>query len=368
VRILVTGSNGFIGKNLLVHLGLRGDATVLPVTRATSVRELAAAAREADFVFHLAGVNRPKEVAEFQAGNEGFTQALCTVLQKGGRPVPVVYSSSIQTERDNPYGASKLRAEEALQRYSQASGAPVYLYRLPNVFGKWCRPNYNSVVATFCHNIANGLPIQVNDGTTVLSLVYIDDVIEPFLRVMDGKDSASPWPQVQPVYQIALGDLAKMISGFMASRSSLVSDLVGTGLTRALYATFVSYLPTASFSYPVPSYLDPRGTFVEMLKTPGAGQFSYFTAHPGVTRGGHYHHTKTEKFLVISGQARFRFRHILTDAIHELMVSGDQPQIVDTVPGWAHDITNVGSGELVVMLWANEIFDRARPDTYPHRV
>ena len=244
---------------------------------------------------------------------------------------------------------------------------PVHVFRLPNVFGKWSRPNYNSVVATFCHNIARDLPIQVNDPQAALTLVYIDDVIERFVLLMDG---AAPmagldgFVTVQPQYTTTVGELARLIRAFRDSRGSLVTERVGTGLVRALYATYVSYLPVEEFFYDVPLHADRRGIFVEMLKTPDCGQFSFFTAYPGVTRGGHYHHSKSEKFLVIKGQALFRFRHMQTGQTHELLTSGDRPQIVETVPGWTHDITNTGPEEMVVMLWANEIFDRARPDTY----
>jgi UDP-2-acetamido-2,6-beta-L-arabino-hexul-4-ose reductase len=244
---------------------------------------------------------------------------------------------------------------------------PVHVFRLPNVFGKWCRPNYNSVVATFCYNIARDLPIQVNDPQATLTLVYIDDVIESFFQVMDGAvdtTSADGFATVKPQYTTTVGELARLIRSFRDSRGSLLMERVGTGLVRALYATYVSYLPVEAFAYEVPQHADGRGVFVEMLKTPDCGQFSFFTAHPGVTRGGHYHHSKTEKFLVIKGHALFRFRHMQTGQTHELQTSGDRPQIVETVPGWMHDITNTGPEDMVVMLWANEIFDRIRPDTY----
>ena len=244
------------------------------------------------------------------------------------------------------------------------TGNPAVIYRLPNVFGKWCKPNYNSAVATFCNNIANGLPIQINDPTTQLKLVYVDDVIEAFVQALGHTAPGLQWGTVAPVYGIALGELAAQIEAFKRCRTSLVSERVGTGLVRALYATYVSYLPVESFAYAVPQHADARGVFVEMLKTPDAGQFSFFTAHPGITRGGHYHHSKSEKFLVIKGQARFKFRQMQTGQAHELLTSGDKPEIVETVPGWTHDITNIGTDEMIVMLWANEIFNRAKPDTF----
>jgi UDP-2-acetamido-2,6-beta-L-arabino-hexul-4-ose reductase len=369
VKILVTGADGFIGKNLLVRLGERPGHEVLPFTRQTGSAELPGLVARADFIFHLAGVNRPTDVAEFATGNGELTERLCAAVRAAGRAIPVVYSSSTQAERDNPYGRSKLRAEEALRALSAATGAPLHLFRLPNVFGKWCRPNYNSAVATFCHNIARGSPIQINDPAAAVTLVYIDDVITTFLEIL--KEPHRPqgaFAEVRPQYSTTVGELAAQIEAFRNCRTTLVSERVGTGLTRALYATYVSYLPVEKFSYRVPQYADQRGVFVEMLKTPDAGQFSFFTAHPGITRGGHYHHTKTEKFLVIRGRAHFRFRHLVTQELHEIFTSGEKPEIVETVPGWVHDITNVGDTEMVVMLWANEIFDRQRPDTVTGQV
>ena len=254
-----------------------------------------------------------------------------------------------------------------LQAFTARTGAVAHLFRLPNVFGKWCRPNYNSAVATFCHNIARGLPIQINDPAAPVTLVYVDDVVERFIELMDGADAAvdaEGFATVTPQYTTTVGELARLIETFRASRDTLVTERVGTGLVRALYSTYVSYLPPELFAYTVPMHGDARGVFVEMLKTPDCGQFSFFTAHPGITRGGHYHHTKTEKFLVIKGEARFKFRHMQTGETHELVTSGAKAEIVETVPGWTHDITNIGSDEMVVMLWANEVFDRAKPDTY----
>jgi len=368
VKVLVTGADGFIGQNLRAHFLERKDVEVLALTRHSGEAEWAAAARAADFVFHLAGVNRPQDPAEFAGGNRDLTRQLCELLRATGRAVPVLYTSSTQAERDNAYGVSKREAEQALLDYRAATGAPVHIHRLPNVFGKWARPNYNSAVATFCHNIARGLPIQVNDPAAPVTLAYIDDVVEAFLALFQAQPGDEPFRQVRPQYQSSVGELAKQIESFRDCRATLMPGPVGTGLARALYATYVSYLPKEQFAYPVPKYGDARGVFVEMLKTPDAGQFSCFTAHAGITRGGHYHHTKTEKFLVIKGQARFGFRHLMTGETFELFTSGDEPRIVDTVPGWSHDITNVGSDEMVVMLWANEVFDRARPDTFQHPV
>lgn len=364
MKVLITGSNGFVGRNLAVHLDERKDVEVLCFSRENDPKDLPALVAQVDFVFHLAGVNRPQDPEEFKTGNAGLTQALSDAIIASGRKIPLIYTSSTQAAHDNAYGSSKRTAEEVLHKLASEHGSPVYLFRLPNVFGKWARPNYNSAVATFCYNIARGLPIQINDPSASITLVYIDDVVKSFISVMDGLVAPTPFSEVEPQYQITVGELSQQLQAFRDSRGTLVTERVGTGLTRALYSTYLSYLPPESFTYEVPKYGDPRGEFVEMLKTPDAGQFSFFTAHPGVTRGGHYHHTKTEKFLVIRGEACFRFRHIVSGEFYELFTDGVKPVIVETVPGWTHDITNVGEGEMIVMLWANEIFDREHPDTY----
>jgi UDP-2-acetamido-2,6-beta-L-arabino-hexul-4-ose reductase len=368
MRILVTGADGFIGKNLRVRLAELGYTDLACVTRDSAADTLLEAVGEADFVFHLAGVNRPPDPAEFATGNAGFTRTLCEALTSAGRRTPVVFASSTQAELDNPYGRSKREAEELLLEHARRTGAPVRVLRLTNVFGKWCRPNYNSAVATFCHNIARGLPITVNDPAAPLRLVHVDDVLAAMIRSLEQPFTGGDFAEVQPVYATTVGEVARLLQEFAASRQSLVTPEVGAGFVRALYSTYVSYLPAESFGYRVPRHGDPRGEFVEMLKTPDCGQFSYFTAHPGVTRGGHYHHTKTEKFLVIRGTALFGFRHIMTGEMQERLVHGGEGEIVETVPGWTHDITNVGEDELVVMLWANEIFDRERPDTIAMKV
>lgn len=367
MRVLVTGSRGFVGKNLVVRLGELSGYEVIRFDRGDDVATLPAIVANADAVVHLAGENRPKDVSEFAKNNAHLTEALCNAIAAGGRKIPLILASSVQADLDNPYGRSKRAAEMAVERLA-AGGNPAVIYRLPGVFGKWCKPNYNSVVATFCHNIANGLPIQINDPNTRLRQVYIDDVISEFLAALGVMQDGLRWGEIAPEYSLTLGELAAQIEAFKNCRGNLVSERVGVGLVRALYSTYVSYLPTASFVYDLPKYGDERGVFVEMLKTQDSGQFSFFTAHPGVTRGGHYHHTKTEKFLVIKGSARFGFRNVLTDETHEVFTSGDAPQVVETVPGWTHDITNVGQDEMIVMLWANEIFDRARPDTIACKV
>ena len=368
MKVLVTGADGFIARNLIVRLREQPELEIATFTRNDDPSTLAARLAGIAAVFHLAGVNRPKDEAEFATGNHDLTRRLCDAVRAQARPLLVAYSSSTQADRDNAYGRSKKAAEEELAALGASGAATTVVYRLPNVFGKWCRPNYNSAVATFCHNIARGLPIQVNDPAATVDLVYVDDLVDEFLHLLRNPPAASGTAEVTPRYRATVGEIAEAIQGFEHSRTTLVSPPVGTGFTRALYATYISYFPTDHFSYPLTRHEDPRGVFVEMLKTQDSGQFSYFTAHPGVTRGGHYHHTKTEKFLVLKGEALFRFRHILSGEVFEMHTNGTSAQVVETIPGWAHDITNVGSDEMIVMLWANEIFDRARPDTVAHKV
>tara|TARA_R110002167_G_scaffold3623_4_gene17667 strand:+ start:31049 stop:32170 length:1122 start_codon:yes stop_codon:yes gene_type:complete len=368
MKVLVTGADGFIGKNLC--LSLREDATVKVISfkRSNSIDELASLVANVDAVVHLAGENRPDNPVLFEHVNVGLTRALCGVVKASGKTIPLILASSAQAELDNPYGISKLEAEREVQALAHEIGNPVAVCRLPGVFGKWCKPNYNSVVATFCHNLANNIPIEINDSGREIKLVYIDDVIAAFVDWLKEPGIGYQSLDITPEYEVTLGNLAEQIKAFSNCRTSLVSERVGTGFIRALYATYVSYLPKERFLYDLPVHGDERGVFVEMLKTPDAGQFSFFTAHPGITRGGHYHHTKTEKFLVIKGQARFGFRHMHTEEIFYLDTNGDKPQVVETVPGWTHDITNIGSTELIVMLWANEIFNRDRPDTIANKV
>lgn len=371
-RILVTGANGFIGKNLVVRLNELANITVSTFVRDDDRARLPQLVAQADAVVHLAGENRPLDEAAFAQVNTGLTSVLCDAIQKEctntGRHVPLVLASSTQAERDNPYGRSKLAAEQAVQALAEVTSNPCVVFRLPGVFGKWCRPNYNSVVATLCHNLARDLPIQISDPAASVRLVYIDDMVNALLNALEAPAPGYTQAALEPQYSITLRELAAQIRAFAECRTTLVSERVGTGLVRALYATYVSYLPNEKFSYEVPQHADPRGVFVEMLKTPDSGQLSYFTAHPGITRGGHYHHTKTEKFLVIKGEALFRFRHLLTDELVELCTNGTTPQVVDTIPGWTHDITNVGNDEMVVMLWANENFDQQKPDTVGRKV
>lgn len=368
MKVLVTGADGFIGRNLALKLSEAPDVVILPFGRGQDDACLAELVAAADSIVHLAGENRPRDPAAFEEVNTRLTERLCKHIRSASRRVPIIFSSSTQACVENPYGLSKLAAERVLDEFSRQSGNPIAIYRLPGVFGKWSRPNYNSVVATFCHNKARDLPVQISDPSFRVRLVYVDDVVDAMAGLLRVGWDGLLRPTIEPEYTISLADLSAQIDSFKRCRVDLVSERVGRGLTRALYSTYVSYLPVERFSYEIPCYKDARGVFVEMLKTQDSGQFSFFTALPGVTRGQHYHHSKTEKFLVIKGHARFGFRHMVSNEIHYLETHGDRPRIVETVPGWTHDITNIGAEEMVVMLWANELFDRANPDTVASKV
>ena len=368
--VLVTGARGFIGSNLVLHLKARSDLKVIAVRDFAELGPALAALTDDDVVFHLAGVNRPPDPQGF-VDNVSLTETLCASLAERGISPLLVFSSSIQAGLDNAYGASKRQAEDTVRSYGERRPGRAIIYRLPNVFGKWARPNYNSVVATFCFNTANDLPIQVNDPAAPLSLLYIDDLVAEWLRLLDGSEpqrDQDGFAVVPDCYSTTVGALADAIAAIKLSRQSLVTERVGAGFERALHATYLSYLRPDQFSYALKTHADARGEFVEMLKTKDSGQISFFTARPGVTRGGHYHHTKTEKFLVVRGQALFRFRQMVTGEAHEARTSDASYEVVETVPGWTHDITNVGEEDMIVMLWANEIFDPQKPDTYQEPV
>jgi UDP-2-acetamido-2,6-beta-L-arabino-hexul-4-ose reductase len=371
-RVMVTGSNGFIGKNLIIKLNELTGFSVEHFVRGEEVAKLYALVSQVDVVVHLAGENRPTNESFFHKVNTGLTAALCDAIQEEkdrvGRSVHLVLASSIQADGNSAYGRSKLAAEKIAENLAKNIGNSVSIFRLPGVFGKWCKPNYNSVVATFCHNISRGLPIKINDPTVSLRLAYIDDVVSALVMALQDLNSGAKRCVVQPEYLIKIGELSDQIEAFRDIRTSLMSERVGNGFARALYATYLSYIPHDNFSYELPQYGDSRGIFVEMLKTPDCGQFSYFTAHPGVTRGGHYHHTKTEKFLVLKGRALFCFKNLITNEVIELCSSGDKAEVVDTIPGWIHSITNIGEDDMVVMLWSSENFDRNRPDTIASKV
>lgn len=368
MRIAITGARGFVARNLIVRLREAGHTDIIKISHDIDAIGMETALTGVELVFHLSGVNRPQKAEEFKTGNAGFTAQLCAALANVAPQAAIAFSSSTHATLDNDYGRSKREAEEILLKHSAATGAKVTIFRLTNIFGKWSRPNYNSAVATFCHNVARGLPIRIDNPQAPLKLIYIDDLVDCFLSLLDPSKRITGFASAGPEYKTTVGEVSDIIKNFRASRDTLTTLPVGAGLLRALYSTYVASLEPASFVYDLPMYIDPRGTFAEMLKTPDCGQFSYFTAHPGVTRGEHYHHSKTEKFLVIKGNALFGFRHIETGETYEIVTSGNKAQVVETVPGWTHNITNIGEDEMIVMLWANEVFDRGRPDTIGMKV
>jgi len=368
LNVLVTGAAGFMGRNLMEALH-RQEGIVLSAWDLDSTpSEVEHSLRHADLIFHLAGVNRPRDAAEFAAGNAGFTASLCDRLRGLGRRPKIVFTSSIQACLENPYGESKRQAESRLREYATASAAEVAIYRLPNVFGKWCRPNYNSVVATFCHHIARSLPIQITDPDRLLELVYIDDLVACFLGELTAGPGGASYQQVPVSHQITLGQLADQLRSFQISRTSLVMPDLAEPLARKLYATYLSYLPEDGFSYPLLQRRDERGVLAEFIKSPHFGQIFVSRTRPGITRGHHYHHTKVEKFLVLDGEAVIRFRHIESEQILEYRVTGRDLIVVDVPPGYTHSIENVGPREMTVLFWASEIFDSQRADTHYKKV
>lgn len=365
MKILVTGSKGFVGKNLIAELKNRGYTNIFEFDIDTDKSLLDNYTKECQFVFHLAGVNRPKDEKEFMEGNFGFTSELLDLLKKHNNKSPILITSSIQAERDNPYGISKKAGEDLLFEYSKQTGAKALVYRLPNLFGKWCRPGYNSVVATFCYNIARDLDIKINNPEIELTLCYIDDVLEEFLRALQGNPTKQGDYCFVPVtHNIKLGELAETIRSFKESRTNLNIPDMQDQLTKKLYSTYLSFLPTDKFSYDLKMNRDERGSFTEFIRTPERGQVSVNISKPGITKGNHWHHTKNEKFLVVSGEGLIKFRKIGSDEIIEYRVNGDRLQVVDIPTGYTHSIINVGDTDLVTIMWANECFDPDKPDTY----
>ena len=365
MKILVTGSEGFIGKNLIAELRNRKYDVVFEYDRDTEPSLLDEFCKEADFVFHLAGINRPKEQSEFMEGNFGFTSDLLNSLKKHNNTCPVMISSSIQAELDNPYGESKKAGEDLLFSYGEETGAKVLVYRFPNVFGKWCRPNYNSAVATFCHNIAHDLSIQVNAPSVVMNLVYIDDVVNELINALEGNENkADSFCEVPVAYTITLGEIVDLIYSFKKSREDRAVPNMSEEFTKKLYSTYLSYLPEDQFSYDLKMNVDQRGSFTEFIKTPDRGQVSVNISKPGITKGNHWHHTKNEKFLVVSGKGVIRFRKIDSNEVLEYFVSGEKMEVVDIPTGYTHNIENLGDIDMVTIMWANEPFDPEKPDTY----
>jgi len=365
VEILVTGSRGFIGRNLIARLRQRGYTGILEYDLDSAPEQLDDYARRCGFVFHLAGVNRPDDPAEYMEGNAWFTCALLEKLSRHGNKSPILLSSSAQALLDNPYGESKRAGESLVFAHSEETGSPVFVYRLPNVFGKWCRPNYNSAVATFCHNIAHGLSIQVNDEETVLSLVHVDDVAAEFVRALEGQaQHEGEYCAVQPVFTAKLGRVAKLIESFHECRKSLIIPQLSDIFIRKLYSTYLSYLPERDFGYSLKPNKDDRGSFTEFLRMDGCGQVSINISKPGTTRGNHWHHTKSEKFLVVSGEGTIRCRAVENSHIVEYRISGDELRVIDIPPGYSHSLENTGDVDMVTVMWASECYDPEAPDTY----
>lgn len=364
VKILVTGAAGFVGKNLVAELKNRGYNNLFLYTREKSIEQLEEFTQECDFVFHLAGVNRPESESAFMEGNYEFTSDLLSMLKKNNNNASVLITSSIQAELDNPYGKSKKAGEEILFKYSKESGANVLVYRLPNLFGKWSIPNYNTVVATYCYNISRGIDIQVNNPEAQLTLCYIDDLLEEFVNALEGKSNqGEKYCFVRPTYKITLNDLASLIRSFKESRETLDIPNMNDPLTKKLYSTYLSFLPEDDFAYELKMNIDNRGSFTEFLRTPDRGQVSINISKPGITKGNHWHHTKNEKFLVVSGQGLIRFRNIFTEEIREYKVSGEKLVVVDIPVGYTHSIVNIGKTDLVTVMWVNEPFNSEIPDT-----
>lgn len=363
IKIAITGARGFVGRNLIAHLNARKDCAMTRIDRGDSDGDLRRALTDADIVFHLAGVNRPQHVSEYDTGNVGSTETLVSLLREIGRAPKIVFSSSIQAALDNPYGASKARAEQVLREFAAKTGARVRIYRLSNLFGKWCRPNYNSVTATFCHNIAHDLPISVSDPAREIDLCYVDDVVAAFVGELDSDAQGEDGQEIVS-YRLTLGDLAGRIQAFHDMRSTLRLPDFADPFNRALYATYLSYLTEDRREYQLDIKSDPRGSLAEFVKSDAFGQIFVSRTHPGITRGNHYHHTKTEKFFVVEGEGLIRMRPIEGTEVSEYLVTGSKYQVVDIPPGLTHSITNVGATEMVTLFWSSEVFDPNRTDTY----
>ena len=383
MKILITGAKGFVGRNLAAQLrniqsrkakndALSGaEIEIFEYDVDTDPALLDEYCRQADFVFNLAGVNRPKDQAEFMKGNFGFASTLLGTLKKHGNACPVMISSSTQAALDNPYGESKRAGEELMFNYARETGAKVLVYRFPNVFGKWCRPNYNSAVATFCYNISHDLPIRVNDPNVVMHLVYIDDVVDELIGALSGNEHRNGmYCEVPVVHTVTLGRIVELLYGFKDSRKNLSIPDVGDAFTKKLYSTYLSYLPEDAFGYPLKMNVDERGSFTEIIRTADRGQFSVNISKPHITKGNHWHHTKNEKFLVVSGRGVIRFRNMNDPEgkIIEYFVSGDKLEVVDISTGYTHNIENLGDTDMVTFMWCNECFDPEKPDTYFEKV
>ena len=365
MKILVTGAKGFIGKNLIATLNQKENCEVLEYDRENTITELKEFTKICDFVVNLAGVNRPTRPEEFYEGNAGFTETLCNLLRENGNKSPILISSSIHVASDNDYGKSKKEGEELLQKHGKDNDSRILIYRFANLFGKWCRPNYNSVTATWCYNVANDIDVVVNDPSVSLPLCYIDDVVSGIINAIDGNINLTQvHHEITPIYNVTLGELSETIKSFKSSRENLEIINMGNELTKKLYSTYLSYLKKNEFSYELKQNIDNRGSFTEFLKTDDFGQVSVNISKKGITKGNHWHHSKNEKFLVVSGKGVIRFRDINETEIIEYFVSGDKLEVVDIPTGYTHNISNLGDGDMVTIMWANEKFDANKPDTF----
>lgn len=370
-KVLITGAKGFIGKNLVTVIKELKLYEIVKIEKNSSEEELKNALLEVDVIVHLAGVNRPKEVNEYYEGNGGLTENIVKILEKNNKKTPILITSSIQATLDNDYGKSKKISEEALIKYSENTGANVYIFRLPNVFGKWCKPNYNSAVATFCYNIAHDLDIWIKDPTIEVNLVYIDDVISAIVDVIEQKSNTKSYRkihehyyEVSKTYKKTLGTIVDNLKMFRNMRNTLLIPNLKDEFNKDLYSTYLSYLDKKNFSYYLDKKEDNRGWLIELVKSPAFGQMFISKTYPKITRGNHYHHTKTEKFIVIQGEAKISFRKIDEEEVIEYIVSGERPQVLDIPPGYTHSIENIGTEEVITIFWANEMFNLEKPDTY----
>ena len=376
MKILVTGAKGFVGKNILLRLKQEGYEDVVPFDIDTPAEVLDAAVKDCDFVLHFAGVNRPKDASEFMSGNFGFTTELLGKLEAANNKASFLITSSIQAALDNPYGKSKKAAEDYIFEYAKRTGAKAFVYRLPNVFGKWCRPNYNSAIATFCNNIARDLPITVNDPNVNMHVVYIDDIADEIVRALrgnptrgDGAEIDGKFCMVPITHRAKLGEIVEMIRSFKQSRGNLeIADMTVGSLSTKLYSTYLSYLSEDDFSYPLNMHVDERGSFTEFMRTIDRGQVSVNITKPHITKGNHWHHSKNEKYIVVKGRASIRFRKVGDDKVIEYLADGENLKVVDIPTGYVHCIENIGEGDLVTIMWANEPFNPDKPDTYFEKV
>jgi len=364
-KIMITGSNGFIGKNLKFALNEKNKYEIKEFSREKSILDLRKMIKESDIIVHLAATNRNKNADRFETDNVDLTKEICNIVAKQKTKIPIIFSSSIQQNNESIYGKSKKICEEIILKLNEEHGVPIFVLRLPNVFGKWAKPNYNSVVATFCYNLHHDLRLDIHDSNALISLIHIDDVVGKITSIINNKiTEVNIFPKIEHIYQLTVGELETKLQVMKKGRNLLNVDITSHGLDRALYSTFISYAPKDAFIYQIPSYIDERGKFSELIKTQKSGQISYFTAKPNITRGGHYHHTKVEKFFVLMGEAEFIFEDIISSVVHRMVVSADSDQVVETIPGFAHSVKNIGKSDLVCMVWANEIFDKTRTDTH----